>query len=146
MCSAMSLELLCLAVAWQGARRVFLVFVPDKGVGEEEMLHWDKEKLLIHFVCDLNSGPVAIMSIPQSSLLDYWRKWWWHVYILDVLHWASGRTSRGEKKFLGDVMMLVISSVFQSHELWFPLAWRESTWQRASQKYSVFILWGQLML
>lgn len=53
---------------------VFLIFVPDKGVDEGEMLHWDKEKLLIHFVRDLNSGPVAITSIPQSRLLDYWRK------------------------------------------------------------------------
>lgn len=57
----------------------------DKGVGEGVMLQWDKEKLLIHFVCDLNSGPAAIMSIPRSCLLDYWRKLWWHVYISNVL-------------------------------------------------------------
>lgn len=49
----------------------FIIFVPDKGVSEEEMWHWDKEKLLIHFVGDLNSAPVAIMSIPRSCLLDY---------------------------------------------------------------------------
>lgn len=46
---------------------------------------------------------------------------------------ASGRTSQGEKKLLGDLMILVISSVF--HELWFIPALREHLTVRATKTY-----------
>jgi len=46
----------------------------EVAMGEGEVLHCNKEKLLIHFVCDLNSGPVAVMSILRSHLLAHWRK------------------------------------------------------------------------
>lgn len=55
---------------------------------------------------------------------------------------ASGRTSQGGKKLLGDLMILVISSVF--HELWFLLALREDLAARATKM--AFILWGRLLL